>query len=218
VTAKVRRTHCGAFAADFAERVEEEEVDLEEEVEVLAVPVSSPVNIQHRSVVLSSISHQSEQRKSSHSPLLHFFPPICHTSVSLEWWLILFQMMCSQKKMYILMHRNWSVRPLMTNLPMQVGWTMLSMMLAMQLSELTHVLLAQTEKPIIKHICLQMIELYLGVMLYVHQLASRMCKHHLCWWVQLAIGMEESRLHWRSLGWVSYLLLLSKRTNNLSTT
>jgi hypothetical protein len=55
----------------------------------------------------------------------------------------------------------------------------------------------------------------LGIMLYIHDLASRMCKHHLCWWVQLAIGMEEGRLHWRSLGWVSYLLLLSKRTNNL---
>jgi hypothetical protein len=183
VTAKVRRTHCGAFAADFAERVEEEEVDLEEEVEVLAVLASSPVNIQGGSVVLSSISHQTGQRKSSHSPLLHFFPLICHTSISLEWWFILFQMMCSQKKMYILMHRNWSVRPLMTNLPMQVGWTMLSMMSAMQLSELMHILLTQTEKPIVKHICLQMIELYLGVMLYIHDLASRMCKHHLCWWV-----------------------------------
>lgn len=54
--------------------------------------------------------------------------------------------------MYILMHRNW---PLMTNLPMQDGWTMLSMMSAMQLSELMHILLAQTEKPIVKHICLQ---------------------------------------------------------------
>ncbi len=145
MTAKVRRTHCGAFAADFAGRVEEEEVDLEEEVEVLAVPASSPVNIQGGSVVLYSISHQSEQRKSSHSPLLHFFPPICHTCVSLEWWLILFQMMCSQNKMYILMHRNWSVRPLTTNLPMQVGWTMSSMMSAMQLSELMHILLTQTE-------------------------------------------------------------------------
>jgi hypothetical protein len=34
--------HYGAFAADFAERVEEEEEGLEEGVEVQAVPGSSP--------------------------------------------------------------------------------------------------------------------------------------------------------------------------------
>jgi hypothetical protein len=39
---EVRITHYGAFAADFAERVEEEEEGLEEWVEVQAVPESSP--------------------------------------------------------------------------------------------------------------------------------------------------------------------------------
>jgi hypothetical protein len=53
---EVKITHCGAFAADFAERVEEEEEGLEEGVEVQAVPESSPVDIQQQLSALSKLS------------------------------------------------------------------------------------------------------------------------------------------------------------------
>jgi hypothetical protein len=60
---EVRITHYGAFAADFAERVEEEEEGLEEGVEVQAVPGSSPVDIQQQLSALSKLSHPSDQRE-----------------------------------------------------------------------------------------------------------------------------------------------------------
>jgi hypothetical protein len=58
--------HCGAFAADFAERVEEEEEGLEEGVEVQAVPESSPVDIQQQLSALSKLSPEWPKRNLNH--------------------------------------------------------------------------------------------------------------------------------------------------------
>jgi hypothetical protein len=64
--------HCGAFAADFAERVEEEEEGLEEGVEVQAVPESSPVDIQQQLSALLQILTRVTKEKSKpfHNQLL----------------------------------------------------------------------------------------------------------------------------------------------------